>query len=60
MISNCSTKKAPWYVIPADNRWFRDYIVLKIIVQKLETLNLKYPDINGNIEELINEVKRSI
>jgi len=60
VISNCSTKKAPWYVIPADNRWFRDYIVLKIIVQKLETLNLKYPDINGNIEELIKEVKQSI
>lgn len=59
VFSYCSTKKSPWYVIPADNRWFRDYIVLKIIVQKLETLDLKYPKPNGNIEELIKELKQS-
>lgn len=59
VLSYCSTQKAPWYVIPADNRWFRDYIVLKIIVQKLESLDLKYPKINGDIEQLIKEVKQS-
>lgn len=59
LLSNCSSKQAPWHVIPANNRWFRDYIILKIIVEKLEGLKVKFPDINGNIQELIKEVKES-
>ncbi len=57
VISNCSTKEAPWYIIPANHRWFRDYIILKVIVNALENLDLEYPPMEGNIEHLIQEVK---
>jgi len=57
VISNCSTKEAPWNVIPADHRWFRDYIILKTIVKALENLKLEYPTIEGNIQELIQLVR---
>lgn len=59
VLSNCSTKEAPWYVIPADHRWFRDYIVLKTIVKTIENLDLEYPLIEGNIQELIQELKKN-
>ena len=59
VISNCCTKGAPWHVIPSDHRWFRDYIILKTIVKTLEDLKLDYPGIEGNIQELIQEVKDS-
>ena len=59
VLSNCSTEQAPWYVIPADHRWFRDYIILQRIVTTLEGLKLEYPEINGTIAQLIKEVRES-
>lgn len=59
IISNCSTKEAPWYIIPANHRWFRDFIVLKTIVKTMENLKLEYPSLDGNIQALMKEVKES-
>lgn len=39
-----ATKEAPWYVIPADRKWFRNYLVANIVVRTLEKLKLRYPD----------------
>lgn len=57
VLSNCGSKQAPWYVIPSNHRWFRDYLILKVIVKTLEDLKLSYPELSGNIKELIKEVK---
>ncbi len=43
MLNNTSTKYAPWYVIPADNKWFSRMAIGEIIVKKLRSLNLKFP-----------------
>jgi PPK2 family polyphosphate:nucleotide phosphotransferase len=59
VLSNCSAEEAPWYVIPADHRWFRDYIILQNIVTTLENLKLEFPEINEIIAQLIEEVKES-
>ena len=45
-IENTSTKEAPWFVIPADEKWYSRYIVGKIICNELEKLNLSYPKIS--------------
>ncbi len=42
-LSRCSTKHAPWYVVPAERRWFRDLLVMKVLAGKLESLNMDYP-----------------
>ncbi len=42
-LSRCSTEKAPWYVIPADRKWFRDFAVSQILRQELEQLPLRWP-----------------
>jgi PPK2 family polyphosphate:nucleotide phosphotransferase len=45
-ISATSTENAPWYIVPADKKWFTRTAVSEIIVKKLESLNLKYPTIS--------------
>jgi len=47
MIINTSTKHAPWYVVPADNKWFTRAVVSAAIVETMESLNLAYPQVDG-------------
>jgi len=42
-IINCSIREAPWYVIPANNKWFRNWVVSKIITNALVEMKIKYP-----------------
>lgn len=41
---NSST--VPWHVVPVDQRWYRDYVMSKILVEHLEKLNMQYPPLN--------------
>jgi PPK2 family polyphosphate:nucleotide phosphotransferase len=59
VLSNCGSTEAPWYIVPANHRWFRDYFILKVIVKSLKELNLKYPKLEGNVKGLIDEVTDS-
>lgn len=45
-LKNTSTKEVPWYVIPADHKWYMRYAVGQIIADKLESLGLEYPQLN--------------
>jgi polyphosphate kinase 2 (PPK2 family) len=42
-LRECSTEWAPWTVVPADVKWARDEMVARVMVEKLETLDLRYP-----------------
>lgn len=42
-LSRCSTDHAPWYVVPANKKWFRNYVVAELVVQALDNMRLKYP-----------------
>lgn len=43
MLKNTDTSQAPWHVIPADHKWYRDYLVSEILVEKLEKLKMSFP-----------------
>jgi PPK2 family polyphosphate:nucleotide phosphotransferase len=45
MIANTATKEAPWYVVPADNKWFTRLVISTVIVDALESLKLAYPKV---------------
>ena len=45
VFTHTSTKRAPWYVIPADHKWFMRLAVAAITYQTLEDLDLKYPTV---------------
>jgi PPK2 family polyphosphate:nucleotide phosphotransferase len=43
MINNTSTKWAPWYIIPANKKWYRNYIVSEIITNEMKSLKISFP-----------------
>ncbi len=54
VFNHTSTPWAPWYIIPADNKWFTRTAVADIIVSKLKSLDLKYPTLSKEkMEELL-------
>ena len=46
MIKNTATKVAPWYVVPADNKWFTRVVVAAAVIEALDSLDLKYPEVS--------------
>jgi len=42
-ITRCNTKEAPWYVVPADKKWFRNLAVSQVLVETLEALDMHFP-----------------
>lgn len=42
-LTKTSTEWAPWYIVPADKKWYRNFAVSQVIVHALESLDLKYP-----------------
>jgi PPK2 family polyphosphate:nucleotide phosphotransferase len=53
MIRNTATKDSPWYVIPADNKWFTRLVVAAAVIDALDSLDLKYPEVG---EEKLKEL----
>ena len=53
MIRNTATKNSPWYVIPADNKWFTRLVVAAAVIEALSSLDLKYPEVGeAQLKEL--------
>jgi PPK2 family polyphosphate:nucleotide phosphotransferase len=52
-LSRCSTPWAPWYVIPANHKWYRNLAISQIIVEALEKLEMKYPPPLEDAEEIV-------
>ena len=42
-LSGTSTKAAPWYIVPADHKWYRNWAISRILIDALESLNPRYP-----------------
>jgi PPK2 family polyphosphate:nucleotide phosphotransferase len=53
MIQNTASKNLPWYVVPADNKWFTRLIVAAAIIETLASLDLTYPEVG---EEKLKEL----
>ena len=51
-LARCSTAHAPWHVIPADHKWFRNLAVARIVVQELESLKMNYPKPGVDLEKI--------
>jgi len=58
-INKTSTSFAPWYVIPANRNWYRDYVISKVLVDCLEGLKMKYPPPVENIESYKENLEKS-
>ncbi len=58
MLNNTSTKHSPWYIVPANNKWYSRAVVSEIVVSTLESLNLKYPEVSDEHKKELLEAKR--
>jgi len=57
-IRNTATKDSPWYVVPADNKWFTRLVVASAIVSALDSLDLKYPEVGDEKIKELTEAKK--
>ena len=57
-LQNTSTKNAPWYIVPADKKWFTRTAVSEIILRKMESLDLQYPAVSEAHRQSLLEAKR--
>lgn len=57
MLTHTSTDEAPWYVIPADNKWFMRYAVGEIICNRMKELDLHYPVLTDEAKQNIEAAK---
>lgn len=51
-LSKCSTKYAPWFIIPSNHKWMRNLAISKIVADKLESLQMKFPESSVDINEI--------
>ena len=52
-LAQCSTPWAPWYLIPANRKWYRDYAVARIVLQTLEDMDLRYPEPEKGLDKIV-------
>lgn len=60
MISNTSKKDAPWYVVPADNKWYTRFVVAQIVEQTLKKIAPKFPEMSKEVKNQLEEFRRLI
>ncbi|SPY46864.1 polyphosphate:nucleotide phosphotransferase, PPK2 family [Peptoniphilus harei] len=58
MLINTSTKAAPWYIVPADRKWFSRYLVSEVILEKLKEMDPKYPELSKEELESLDKWKK--
>ncbi|MCD4751114.1 MAG: hypothetical protein K8R59_17210 [Thermoanaerobaculales bacterium] len=51
-LGRCSTDNAPWFIIPANRKWFRNLAIAEIVVDVMENLNMKYPAPSVDMDEI--------
>lgn len=59
-ISETSTKQAPWYIIPSDKKWFARLMISEVIVKTMESLNLEYPTISKEQQDVLIACKQKL
>lgn len=60
MIRKTSTHGAPWYVVPADRKWFAHLVVARVMVDVLDGLDLKFPEVGQANSEDLAKIRRAL
>jgi PPK2 family polyphosphate:nucleotide phosphotransferase len=57
-LTRCNTARSPWYIIPANNKWYRDWAVAQILIETLEEMNPQIPHPKLNVKALEKRLKQ--
>jgi polyphosphate kinase 2 (PPK2 family) len=52
-IGKTSTQWAPWYIVPANHKWYRNLVVCTVIVETLKSLKMRYPEPEVNLDRIV-------
>ena len=52
-LQNCSKKYAPWYIVPSNHKWFRNWVISDTIVRTLEKLKMKFPPPEPGLDKVV-------
>jgi PPK2 family polyphosphate:nucleotide phosphotransferase len=55
MLSKTSTVQAPWYIVPANRKWYRNLVVSQVILAALERLEMRYPEPESGLDAVVIE-----
>lgn len=55
VLSKTSTDYAPWYIVPANHKWYRNYVIAETIVETLEDLKMSYPEPKDDLSSVVIE-----
>ncbi|WP_099207816.1 polyphosphate kinase 2 family protein [Urinicoccus timonensis] len=58
LFEHTSTKEAPWYVVPADRKWFSRYLVSQVILETLQDMDPQFPQLSKEAEESLDHWKK--
>ena len=59
-IRNTATPHAPWYVVPADHKWFTRLVVAEAVIETLESLDLRYPAISDSMRKELAAARKKL
>lgn len=60
MILNTSTKHAPWHIVPSDDKWYAQILMMNTILEEIKSLNVKFPQPTKEQKLAIEEAKRTL
>jgi hypothetical protein len=60
MICNTATDDVPWYVVPADNKWFTRVVVAAAVIDALASLDLRYPEVGQTQRQELAVAKKEL
>jgi PPK2 family polyphosphate:nucleotide phosphotransferase len=52
VIGSTSTKYAPWYIVPADRKWYRNLVISQVLIDTLDSLKMRYPEPEQGLENI--------
>lgn len=53
VFEKCSTKAAPWYIVPANKKWYRNVVISETIIKTLESLDMKFPEPAADLDKIV-------
>ena len=51
VLERCSTDHAPWHIVPADRKWYRNWAITQLLCEQLEELGLRWPEADFDVAE---------
>jgi PPK2 family polyphosphate:nucleotide phosphotransferase len=55
VLSKTSTEWAPWYIVPANRNWYRNLVILDVLITTLQDLKMQYPEPQANLDKIVIE-----